>query len=179
MARKNKITTDPKAEKYQRERTEQLKQDTESWKSLQSSPPWYLSKIAKNAYRAILPALMKSEIVKQPDLTVVAALCVQVDIFRQAYKDIQKHGIQSAIYKPVVSPTGEVIDAHNFAGFKKNPAVTTLSDSTAKIKQLSAELGLTPQSRATLLNLNSDDDDSGDVVDSIAKILNGKGDHSA
>ena len=59
------------------------------------------------------------------------------------------------------------------------PAVTTLSDSTAKIKQLSAELGLTPQSRATLLNLNSDDDDSGDVVDSIAKMLNGKGDHSA
>ena len=85
MARKNKITTDPKAEKYQRERTEQLKRDAESWKPLQSSPPWYLSKIAKNAYRAILPALMRSEIVKQPDLTVVAALCVQVDIFRQAY----------------------------------------------------------------------------------------------
>ena len=73
----------------------------------------------------------------------------------------------------MVSPTGEVIDAHNFAGFKKNPAVTTLSDSTAKIKQLSAELGLTPQSRATLLNV-TDDQDKGDPMAEIAKLIGGK-----
>lgn len=172
MARKNKITDDPTDEKYQRERTKKLKESTDTWESLQKDPPWYLSRIAKNAYRAILPALLKSEIVKQPDLTVVASLCVQVDIFRQAYNEIRKHGIQSAIYKPIISPNGDIIDPHCFVGYKKNPAVTTLSDSTAKIKQLSAELGLTPQSRVTLLNLG-DDDDSGDVMADIAKVING------
>lgn len=172
MARKNKITDDPSAEKYQRDRTKKLKDSTDTWESLQKDPPWYLSKIAKNAYEAILPALQKSEIVKQPDLTVVASLCVQVDIFRQAYKEIRAHGIQSAIYKPVISPNGDIIDPHCFVGYKKNPAVTTLSDATAKIKQLSAELGLTPQSRVTLLNLGDNDDDT-DLAGDIADMLNG------
>ena len=122
MARKNKITDDPKAEKYQRDRTQKLKDSTSSWARLQKTPPAYLSDAAKRAYRSILPALVKSDVVKQPDLAVVVAL----------------------------------------------------SDCTSKIKQLAAELGLTPQSRATLLNLSDGDDDSDPMAD-IAKIINGGG----
>lgn len=174
MARKNKITDDPKAEKYQRDRTQKLKDSTSSWTQLQKTPPAYLSDAAKRAYRSILPALVKSDVVKQPDLAVVVALCVQVDLFRQAYDEIKEHGIQTAMYDIIVSPKGEIIDKHHFSGYKKNPAVTTLSDCTSKIKQLSAELGLTPQSRATLLNLSDGDDDSDPMAD-IAKIINGGG----
>ena len=76
MARKNKITDDPKAEKYQRDRTQKLKDSTSSWAQLQKTPPAYLSDAAKRAYRSILPALVKSDVVKQPDLAVVVALCV-------------------------------------------------------------------------------------------------------
>ena len=172
MARKNKITDDEKAEKYQRNRTKKLKDSTADWQQLQKTAPVYLSNLAKKMYYSILPALQKSDVVKQPDLAVVVALCMQGDILRQAYEDIKKHGIQQAIYKSPISPTGEVGEPE-FQGYKKNPAVTTLSDATAKIKQLSSELGLTPQSRATLLNV-TDDQDKGDLMAEIAKLIGGK-----
>ena len=83
MARKNKITDDEKAEKYQRNRTKKMKDSTADWQQLQKTAPVYLSNLAKKMYYSILPALQKSDVVKQPDLAVVVALCMQGDILRQ------------------------------------------------------------------------------------------------
>lgn len=173
MARKNKITDSKNARKYQRERTKKLKKSTNEWDELQTTPPRYLGKMAAAVYRHLIPTLQQSNIIKQPDHAVVEALCIQVEMLRRSYDEIQENGIQQAIYETPISPTGEMGEPE-FRGFKKNPAVNTLSDSTNKIKQLSAELGLTPQSRATLLNLTKADDD-GDPMAQIAAMLNGNG----
>lgn len=171
MPRKNKITTDKHARKYQRDRAKKLEHATSDWEPLQTTPPRYLSKTAKAVYRHLIPVLQQSKIIKEPDHAVVEALCIQIEMLRRSYGEIQKHGIQEAIYHTPISPTGEM-GKPEFAGFKKNPAVNTLSDATQKIKQLSSELGLTPQSRATLLNLTKADDE-GDPMEQIAAMLNG------
>lgn len=171
MGRKSKITDNKNARKYQRDRTKRLKKATDGWDDLQKNPPRYLGKTAAMIYRRLRPTLEQSKVVKQADKAVVEALCIQVELLRIAYKDIEENGIQQAIYQTPVSPTGE-IGEQEFVGFRKNPAVTTLSDATNKIKQLSAELGLTPQSRATLLNLTKPEDD-GDPMAQIAAMLNG------
>lgn len=172
MGRKNKISSSKHARKYQRDRTNQLKKATDGWDDLQKTPPRYLSKTAAMIYRQIWPIVVESKVVKQADHAVVEALCIQMEMARIAYKDIAENGIQSAIYQTPVSPTGEMGEKE-FVGFRKNPAVNTLSDSTQKIKQLSAELGLTPQSRATLLN-QAKPEDEGDPMAQIAAMLNGE-----
>ncbi|WP_295745395.1 phage terminase small subunit P27 family [uncultured Limosilactobacillus sp.] len=174
MGRKNKITDSRKAKKYQRDRTKQLKKVTDGWDGLQKTPPRYLSKTGARLYRQLWLLLQDTQVVKQADHSVVEALVVQMELARMAYADIQENGIQSAIYQTPVSPTGEMGEKE-FVGFRKNPAVNTLSDSTQKIKQLSAELGLTPESRASLLNMTKPDDE-GDPMAQIAAMLNGKGD---
>lgn len=172
MGRKNKITDSKHAKKYQRDRTKRLKKATDGWDDLQTTPPRYLGKTARMIYRQLRPTLEQSKVVKQADHAVVEALCIQVELLRIAYKDIEENGIQQAIYQTPISPNGEMGEKE-FVGFRKNPAVNTLSDATQKIKQLSAELGLTPQSRATLLNLTKPEDE-GDPMAEIAAMLNGK-----
>lgn len=164
--RKAKITTDKSDRKYQRERTKKLQKHDSSMALLPTSPPKALVGVAKEAYTKIATELNNSGVIKAIDINVVIALCKQIAINHSAYTHIfvgvgnsGPEGIQTPIYKAVQGPDGEVKE-HLFMGYRKNPAVQTLDSSTAKIKSLCETLGMTPTSRASLLDLAGSDDDS-------------------
>ena len=46
----------------------------------------------------------------------------------------------------------------NSGRYYKNPATAVLNDATGKVKSLGGELGLSPSSRATLIDMASADD---------------------
>lgn len=106
---------------------------------------------------------------EESDRALVESYCFSYQILREAYEDIKKNGIQYALFKVIMTPTGEVIDEHHFEGYKSNPATKTLSDATAKLNMLGQQLGLSPQSRAELAKLPK----ASDKEQSMADLLNG------
>ena len=167
--RKAKVTTDKKSRKYQRDRTNVMKKYDESMANLSTSPPSDLIGIARDVYVKIATELNSSDVIKNIDKNVVVALCQQIQINRTAYRHIyvgidgkDPEGIQTPIYKAVQGSNGEVIE-HLFLGYRKNPAVQTLDSSTAKIKSLCETLGMTPSSRASLLDIVKDNDGNDNV----------------
>lgn len=173
--RKAKVTTDKKDRKYQRERTKKMQQSDQVLKPLDPTPPPQLTGTAKDAYVKIVNDLNAQGIIKDIDSSVVIALCQQIQINRSAYLHIyvgiggeDPEGIQTPIYKAVQGPDGK-IQEHLFLGYKKNPAVATLDSSTAKIKSLCETLGMTPSSRASLLNIAKPDDDDGQSIADVLK----------
>ncbi|KRM26502.1 phage terminase, small subunit [Schleiferilactobacillus harbinensis DSM 16991] len=85
----------------------------------------------------------------------MTALCEQVSVERLAYEAIQDNG--------VVLESG-----------RKNPACQVLDSATAKVKSLAESLGLSPAARASLMNVETNDDDGN--TDDIAAELVKKGD---
>ena len=75
---------------------------------------------------------------------------------REAYENIKAVG---AIYE-------------NGGRYYKNPATAVLNDATGKVKSLGGELGLSPSSRATLIDMASSDDNSLSA-DAIADMFGG------
>ncbi|EPC34281.1 hypothetical protein Lpp120_1057 [Lacticaseibacillus paracasei subsp. paracasei Lpp120] len=57
---------------------------------------------------------------------------------------------------------------------RKNPACQVLDSATAKVKSLAESLGLSPAARASLMNVQADNDDEG--TDDIVNDLKKKGD---
>ena len=142
---------------------------------LQESPPKHLKGIARYCWTQIVPELNKQGWLKQSDKLIVEQLCTQVAIYREAYQHIfvgipnkegkcKPEGIQTAIYTAVQDSSGKILE-HQFQGYKVNPAVKTLDSATAKIKTLSESLGMTPQSRAQLLNISDDDSEKPSLED--------------
>lgn len=155
--RKPKLTTNPSDRKEQRERTEQLITKTSGMKELQKTPPRHLKSYAHTLWINLFPILKETKYVKQADAKTVEMLCMNYQVMREAYDEIKENGIVKASYKTVVSPvTGEIL-AHDFTGFKRNPATQILDTTTAKIKSLSEALGLTPASRAQIMNIVPDE----------------------
>ncbi len=170
MPRKRKLTVDEHDRKSQRELAKKVAefQNDKNLNQLPTEPPKTLKGFARKMWKILVPELRKANFVTEADQSTVESFCMAVEMRHLAYSDIEKNGIQSSIFKTVVNPTtGEVI-SHDFCGFRKNPAVTTLSDSIAKIKSLANELGLTPSSRASLLaRVENDDDDEPSLNDLI------------
>ena len=171
--RKAKVTNDDKDRKYQRDRTDNLKKHDADLQNLQTTAPRELVGVARTAYTKIVKDLNASGVIKQIDINVVVALCKQIQINRSAYQHIfvgvngsEAEGIQTPIYKAVQGPDGKVQE-HLFMGYKKNPAVQTLDSSTAKIKSLCETLGMTPASRASLLDMTKGDADDDVGVDDV------------
>ncbi|WP_242362027.1 phage terminase small subunit P27 family [Limosilactobacillus antri] len=167
--RKAKVTIDRNSRKYQRDRTTAMQKHDKSMSNLSTSPPSDLVGIAKDVYVKIAAELNDSNVIKNIDKNVVVALCQQIQINRTAYRHIyigidgkDPEGIQTPIYKAVQGSNGEVIE-HLFLGYRKNPAVQILDSSTAKIKSLCETLGMTPSSRASLLDIIKNDDNDDDV----------------
>lgn len=145
-------------------------------KELPKRPPAYLKGTAAAMWRRLVPLIKDDPVVNDMDRTVVEAFCTNYQLMRQAYDDIQKNGITKPVYKTTISPvTGEIV-AKDFTGFKRNPSTQILDSATAKLKSLGNELGLTPQSRADLMNIRSDDDNDG-AIESLKEFF-GKGDDS-
>ena len=145
--RKIKITTNDKDRADQRRRTEELMTKTKDWDKIQPTPPRHLTGVAYAAWTELVPVLNKAGVAKQSDKFILCALCEQIKVERQAYDELEKNGI--------------VLDSG-----RKNPAAQVLDSATAKVKSLSESLGLSPQARASLMNIQDTgaDDDAADIV---------------
>ncbi|KRL99755.1 phage terminase small subunit P27 family [Liquorilactobacillus satsumensis] len=159
MGRKNKLTTDKSDRKDQRDRTEKLIDSTKNMQSLQVSPPRILKGKSRYIYKQLQPILAETKYIKQADLQTVILLCINIEMYQKAYEHLQEHEQVQAVYRTVVSPTtGEM--KTDFSGYKKNPSVGIINDCTAKIRSLSTDLGLNPESRASLLKIDDGDKDA-------------------
>lgn len=110
------------------------------------------------------------------DKNLVEMYASQYEIYRTAYEDIKENGQVTPIYKTVVNPvTGEVIN-NDMTGYKRNPSTQIYSDAIKQLKSLGAELGLSPASRAELMQLSLDDGkDKPSAMEQMQKLLNGGG----
>ncbi|MGX6465684.1 phage terminase small subunit P27 family [Leuconostoc falkenbergense] len=156
MPRKAKITTSMEDESYQRERTEALKQANAELNQLPKTAPKHLTGVASRLWTTLVPALNKLGYITVADKSTLEAFCINYSVMREAYENIKDVG---AIYE-------------NGGRYYKNPATAVLNDATGKVKSLGGELGLSPSSRATLIDLASDDDGSLNA-DAIADMFGG------
>lgn len=155
VGRKPKITTSDDDRADQRRRTEELVDKTRDLNKLQERAPKHLSGVARSTWESLVPQLNRQHMIKQIDKNIMTALCEQVSVERLAYEAIQDNGV--------------VLDSG-----RKNPACQVLDSATAKVKSLAESLGLSPQARASLLNVEISDDD--ESTEDIASKLKRKGD---
>ena len=160
--RKMKLTTDKKDRADQRARTKALQKHDHTLDDISLTPPKDLNGYARIAYTKIVNELNKAGLIKSIDRNIVIELCKQIQISRSAYDDIfggdEPMGTLIPIEKTLQGPDGKVIDVV-VTGYRQNPSVKTLDSATAKIKSLSETLGMTPSSRASLLNMVTPDDE--------------------
>lgn len=140
--------------------------------NISATPPRFLSKYAKQAWKNVVPYLLAESDLKSVDKSLVEMYCTQYGIYRDAYDSIKKDGIQTPIYKIVQNSVGEKLGT-DFGGYKRNPATTIYNDALKQLLALGAQLGLSPKSRAELNQIASTDD-SGDSMASIAAMFGGK-----
>lgn len=104
-------------------------------------PPAWLSKDAKAEWRNVAPILVERDVLTEGDLGALAAYADAVGQLVEASRQIRIDGL--------------VVDG------KKHPLITTTIAARNQIRQLAAELGLTPISRsrpAVRDDATSDDD---------------------
>jgi P27 family predicted phage terminase small subunit len=153
--RKIKITTDSHDRADQRRRTEELIDKTKDLNQLQERAPKHLSGVARSTWQTLVPQLNSQHMIKQIDKNIMTALCEQVSIERLAYEAIEEKGV--------------VLDSG-----RKNPACQVLDSATAKVKSLAESLGLSPAARASLMNVETNDDD--ESTEDLVNDLKTKGD---
>lgn len=168
VPQKMKLTTKKGDKAYQRRRTEALKKQAKDSKQLQSTPPKTLKGKARYAYTQLFPILKESGFVTQADIDTVTLLCMQVQVYKEAYDHIAEDGIQVKLYELIKDNTGKVVDKE-LAGFCKNPSVKMLDDATKSFRGLADDLGLTPAARARLMEIVDDDDDGESMSDLLSK----------
>lgn len=144
MPRKAKITTADSDRAYQRQRTEALKEANSEMTKLSEKPPLHLKGVANRLWATLVPELNKLGYITSSDNATVEAFCINYSVMREAYDSIKEVG---AIYE-------------NQGKYYKNPATAVLNDATGKVKSLGGELGLSPSSRATLIERANDSDSS-------------------
>ena len=102
---------------------------------------------------AVSTFLNKNKKVIRADQYLVAQYCSAYDIYRTAYDNVQKDGLQSKKFKTTLNPVDGSIVAKDFTGYAKNPSVQAMSDALNKMNTIGKELGLSPKSRNELVNL--------------------------
>lgn len=120
---------------------------------LSSTPPTYLGRQAKVIWRKVVPFLETQSSVIRIDAGLVEIYCTQYEIYRNAYKHIRENGEVQAIYKSVQNYEGEVV-GKDFIGYKRNPMTSIYSDAIKNLAKIGSELGLSPKSRAELMEIN-------------------------
>lgn len=155
-----KLKKSKKNHSYQNQRIAKTQEKTKGLPKLQTVKPKLIKKTpAGKIWDKISPYLRKSDMIKNADLTTIVMLCTEIEIYQKAYKNIQENDIQQPIFNYLQNSAGEIIKKV-YVGEKKNPAVNTMDSAIAKIRGLCNDLGLTPASRAKLISLATDDDDS-------------------
>lgn len=117
------------------------------------NPPKYLGDYGKQIWQYIIPFLNKNKKVIRADQYLAAQYCSAYDVYRQAYENVKKEGIQSKKFKTTLNPVNGDVVAHDFTGYAKNPSVQAMSDALNKMNTIGKELGLSPKSRNELINL--------------------------
>ena len=168
MSKRPELTLSKADDKYKRDRTKNLIEHQKDMDSLQTTPPKFLKGKARYAYSRVVEQLDKQGVVKQSDLDIVVSLAIQLEILQRAYDKLEQLDVQYPIYKAVQDVDGAILE-HTYQGDKKNVAVGTISDATKNIKSLCNDLGLTPASRATLLQNIDNDSDTESLSDMINK----------
>lgn len=147
MPRKAKLTNDESDRKDQRDRTEKLHMTLEKIDKLSETAPQHLTGEAKKMWETIVPFLNESGYVINADSSAVETLAMNYQMLREAYESVKNVGI--------LYTAGEK--------YFKNPAVGIIDSATKVIKSVGSDLGRSPQSRATLIDMaNSDDEDETD-----------------
>lgn len=136
---------------------------------LSPNPPKYLGSLAARCWRRVVPYLGATKRVERIDTGIVEQYCTAYELYRQAYENVQKNGIQSKLFKSVQNSAGEVI-ARDFVGFRKNPAVATMNDMLKQLKSLGHQLGLSPSARQELMQI-ADKGDKGDTLSEMKKFF--------
>ncbi|KAA8445034.1 phage terminase small subunit P27 family [Weissella paramesenteroides] len=141
--------------------------------TLSYRPPDYLGRQAKVIWRKVVVFLEENSAVNRVDSNLVEMYCTQYEIYRNAYKHIRENGEVQAIYKPVQDFEGNVID-RTFQGYKRNPMTSIYSDSIKNLAKIGSELGLSPASRAELLQLSTNTSKSKtNAVNALKELLEG------
>lgn len=120
---------------------------------LPSDPPNYLGTVARETWRKIIPFLENTNKIQRIDTFLVETYCTNYEIYKKAYEDIKKNGIQTEITKVIQAQgSGEILGEQSM-GFKKNPAVVVMKDATETLNKIGIQLGLTPKGRAELMEI--------------------------
>lgn len=115
--------------------------------------------------------LNKSNKIIRADEYLIQQYCSAYDIYRQAYEDLQKNGIQQKVYKTSLSPVDGSVVSRDFQGFKKNPAYNMMSDSLGRLNTIGKQLGLSPQARNKLMELSGPDTEKKSVAESMKEFF--------
>ncbi|GAK30209.1 possible phage terminase small subunit [Weissella oryzae SG25] len=146
MPRKRKITTDEGDRKDQRDATEALKESLQDANQLPETAPRHLTSEAKKLWEKLVPVLNDTGYIIDVDSSTVETLVINYAMLREAYESIKKN-------KVVYEIDGKIY---------KNPAVAIVDSTTKIIKSVGSDLGLSPQSRATLIDMAKvEEDDEG------------------
>ena len=134
------------------------------------APKW-LGTYGKYLWPKLTAYLNKSNKIIRADEYLIQQYCSAYDIYRQAYEDLQKHGIQQTIYKTSLSPVDGSVVSRDFQGFKKNPAYNMMSDSLGRLNTIGKQLGLSPQARSKLMELSEPNTEKKSVTESMKEFF--------
>lgn len=123
---------------------------------LQETAPRHLDRISSRLWTQLIPELNKSGLINESDKPVVEGFVMAYSMMRQAWESVKNNGTT------YMSDSGRIY---------KNPSVDILSDQQTKLRMLGAELGLTPQSRANMIDLAMTDDS--EEFDQVIKMFGG------
>jgi P27 family predicted phage terminase small subunit len=113
--------------------------------------PEHLSKLAKHAWRRLVPILLSMKVLTIADGDALAGYCTSIEQWILASAAISKYGILIAELDAFTGP-GSV---------KPNPAVRVRSDALRHMRSFENEFGLTPASRSKLqIHADSDTPDA-------------------
>lgn len=135
---------------------------------LPANPPAYLGTLAKSCWRKVIPYLESTSRVERIDTALVEQYCTEYELYRIAYEDVGKNGIQSKLFKSVQNSAGEII-GKDFTGFRRNPAVSTMNDALKQLKAIGSQLGLSPKARQELMQIASQKKD--DTISAMKKFF--------
>lgn len=135
---------------------------------LPTDPPNYLGTVAREIWRKIVPFLENTQKVERIDTFLVETYCTNYEIYKIAYEDIKKNGIQQEMKKPIQAQgSGEILGEQSL-GFKKNPAVATMKDAVDTLNRIGVQLGLTPKGRQELMEIAGSQADNSSMKDKMA-----------
>lgn len=139
MTQNVKLDDTKNARKYQRERTEKVKELNKSFDKLDTQAPAFIkNRASKKLYKYLAEQLNNSGYINNTDQSILVTLIINIQALESAYESLNSVG---ATY---TTDNGMI---------KKNPATDVITNTTTKILSASTALGFSPSSRASLINL--------------------------